>query len=161
MRFLVSAKMPPSAHRLSNRVFHCPDSICILLVTCHCGCVVPMLPSLVGGVCRCVCACSECTSGWLSSYLAGGDELKRPEGSLHVRDVGLELVESSRNAGLNLGGLGPRGAVGRDLVEGLLRHDGRLRYRYPGRRRASRKQDFATLVWTFNISKSSWWLLAR
>jgi hypothetical protein len=105
-----------------------------------------------------VCACSECTGAWLSSYLAGGDELKRPEGSLHVRDVGLELVESSRNAGLNLGGLGPRGAVGRDLVEGLLRHDGRLRYRYPGRRRASRKQDFAALVSTFNISKSSWWL---
>jgi hypothetical protein len=86
----------------------------------------------------CICACSECTSGWLSSYLAGGDELERPEGGLHVRDVGLELVERSRDAGLDLRGLGPRGAVGRDLVEGLLRHDGRLRYRYPGRRRTSR-----------------------
>lgn len=83
-----------------------------------------------------VCACSECTGAWLSSYLAGGDELERPEGGLHVRDVGLELVERSRDAGLDLRGLGPRGAVGRDLVEGLLRHDGRLRYRYPGRRRA-------------------------
>jgi hypothetical protein len=93
-----------------------------------------------------VCACSECTSGWLSSYLAGGDELERPEGSLHVRDVGLELIESSRNAGLNLGGLGPRGAVGRDLVEGLLRHDGRLRYRYPGREEKS--QVVAALVST-------------
>jgi hypothetical protein len=87
----------------------------------------------------CVCACSECTSAWLSSYLAGGDELERPEGGLHVRDVGLELVERSRDAGLDLRGLGPRGAVGRDLVEGLLRHDGRLRYRYPGRRRESRR----------------------
>jgi hypothetical protein len=70
-------------------------------------------------------ACSECNGEWFSSYLAGGDELKRPEGGLHVRDVGLELVERSRDAGLDLIGLGPRGAVGRDLVEGLLRHDGR------------------------------------
>lgn len=69
--------------------------------------------------------------GWFSSYLAGGDELERPEGGAHVRDVGLELVESSRNAGLDLVGLGPRGGVGGDLVKGLLRHDGRLRYRCP------------------------------
>jgi hypothetical protein len=88
---------------------------------------------------------AECTSGWLSSYLAGGDELERPEGGLHVRDVGLELVERSRDAGLDLRGLGPRGAVGRDLVEGLLRHDGRLRYRYPGRRGASRSRSCSRL----------------
>lgn len=67
-----------------------------------------------------------CTGGWLSSYLAGGDELKGPEGGLHVGDVGLELVESSGDAGLDLIGLGPRGGVGRDLVKGLLRHDGRI-----------------------------------
>ena len=59
---------------------------------------------------------------WLSSYLAGGDELERPKGGLHVRDVGLELVESSGDAALDLIGLGPRGGVGRDLVEGGLRH---------------------------------------
>lgn len=98
----------------------------------------------------CVCACSECTSAWLSSYLAGGDELERPEGGLHVRDVGLELVERSRDAGLDLRGLGPRGAVGRDLVEGLLRHDGRLRYRYPGRRRASRESAMFALLYHFS-----------
>lgn len=138
--------MPPSAHRLSNRVFHV--SRLHLHVAAGDGplrLVVPLLPSLVGGVCVGVdCACSMCTCGWLSSYLAGGDELEGPEGGLHVRDVGLELVERSRNAGLDLRGLGPRGAVGRDLVEGLLRHDGRLRYRYPGRRSAS--QVFATPI---------------
>lgn len=72
-------------------------------------------------------ACSARIGGWLSSYLAGGDELERPEGGAHVRDVGLELVESSGDAGLDLIGLGPRGGVGRDLVEGLLRHGGRFR----------------------------------
>lgn len=85
---------------------------------------------------RCVCGYScvhplHRIGGWFSSYLAGGDELERPEGGAHVRDVGLELVESSRNAGLDLVGLGPRGGVGGDLVKGLLRHDGRLRYRCP------------------------------
>ena len=67
---------------------------------------------------------AECTSRWLSSYLAGGDELERPEGGLHVRDVGLELVERSRDAGLDLRGLGPRGAVGRDLVQSVGGHFG-------------------------------------
>ena len=62
--------------------------------------------------------------GGASSYLAGGDELQRPEGSAHVRDVGLELVERSRDAGLNLARLGARGRVGGDLVQGLLRHGG-------------------------------------
>lgn len=63
---------------------------------------------------------------WLSSYLAGGDELQRPQSSAHVGDVGLELVQSGGNVGLDLIGLGPRWAVGRDLVECLLRHAGRL-----------------------------------
>lgn len=62
-----------------------------------------------------------------SSYLAGRDELKRPEGGLHVRDVRLQLVESSGDAGLNLIGLGPRGGVGGDLVKGLSRHFGGYR----------------------------------
>jgi hypothetical protein len=133
--------MPPSAHRLSNRVVPmCPNFHVRFAGDGPLQLVVPFCSRLlyVYG-CRCMFArAAECTSGWLSSYLAGGDELERPEGGLHVRDVGLELVERSRDAGLDLRGLGPRGAVGRDLVEGLLRHDGRLRYRYPGRRGASR-----------------------
>lgn len=65
-----------------------------------------------------------CNGERLSSYLAGGDELKRPEGGAHVRDVGLELVESGGNGDLDLIGLGPRGGVGGDLVKGGLRHGG-------------------------------------
>lgn len=61
---------------------------------------------------------------WCSSYLAGGDELQRPEGGAHVRNVGLELVESGRDAGLDLGRLGARRRVEGDLVHGLLRHGG-------------------------------------
>jgi hypothetical protein len=125
--------MPPSAHRLSQlscSVYVClsPDCKCLILAKKPLWLLIIMLPSLlcVGmRVCRCVHATST-MSRWLSSYLAGGDELERPEGSLHLRDVGLELVESGRNVALDLIGLGPRGAVGRDLVEGLLRHfDGR------------------------------------
>lgn len=59
-----------------------------------------------------------------SSYLAGGDELQRPEGSAHVRDVGLELVERGRDAGLDLARLSARRRVEGDLVHGLLRHGG-------------------------------------
>jgi len=73
---------------------------------------------------RCAHAASAMAGEWLSSYLAGGDKLKRPEGSLHVRDVGLKLVERSGDAALDLIGLGPRGAVRRDLVKGGLRHGG-------------------------------------
>ena len=58
-----------------------------------------------------------------SSYLAGRDELKRPEGGLHVRDIRLQLVESSSDVGLNLIGLGPRGGVRGDFVQSG-RHDG-------------------------------------
>lgn len=54
----------------------------------------------------------------VSSYLAGGHELERAQRGLHVRDVLLEVVESIGNAGLDLGGALPRGAVGSDLVQG-------------------------------------------
>ena len=54
-----------------------------------------------------------------SSYLASGHELQGTQGALHVRDVGLELIESGRDVLLDLGGLGPRWGVGRDLVERL------------------------------------------
>lgn len=67
-----------------------------------------------------------------SSYLAGGDKLQRPEGSAHVWNVGLELVQSSSNVGLDLIWLGPRWAVGRNLVEGLSRHGGRCLWRVVG-----------------------------
>lgn len=56
------------------------------------------------------------------SYLSRAHELQRPEGALHVRDVGLELIQGSCDVGLDLGRVLPRRAVGRDLVEGLLRH---------------------------------------
>ena len=56
--------------------------------------------------------------GSSSSYLACGHELKRAERDLEVGRVGLEVVESSRDAGLQLGGALARGARGRDLVEG-------------------------------------------
>lgn len=55
------------------------------------------------------------------AYLFGRDELKRSECGLQVGRVGLEIVESSCNAGLKLGGLLARLAVRRDLVEGA--HD--------------------------------------
>lgn len=53
-----------------------------------------------------------------SSHLACGHELKRAERDLEVGGVRLEVVESSRNAGLELGRALARGARGRDLVEG-------------------------------------------
>jgi len=52
-----------------------------------------------------------------SSHLAGRDDLQRPEGSLEVGSVGLEVVESSGDLRLQLGGVLPRRAVGSDLVE--------------------------------------------
>lgn len=60
------------------------------------------------------------------SYLASRDELKRSQGRLEVWDVGLEFIEGGCDAGLQLGRMLPRGAVGSDLVESWLRHDGRL-----------------------------------
>lgn len=53
-----------------------------------------------------------------SSHLACGHELKRAERNLEVRCVRLEVVESSRDAGLELGWALARWARGRDLVEG-------------------------------------------
>lgn len=51
------------------------------------------------------------------SYLASRNELERPQRAAHVRDVGLEIIESSGDAGLDLRGALPRWAVGGDLVE--------------------------------------------
>ena len=51
------------------------------------------------------------------SYLAGGDELERSQSTAHVWNVGLELVESVCNVGLDLRRVLSRGAVARDLVE--------------------------------------------
>lgn len=133
----VSAK-PPSAHRLfvtievynidlcqcvsprtslSRRVSRSPIGAHLFAETTKdtFSFVCSLEPSCIGGG-RLMC----------SSYLTRRDELQRPEGSLHVRDVGLELVESSGDARLDLIGLGPRRAVGRDLVQCLLRHVGRL-----------------------------------
>ena len=63
----------------------------------------------------------DCVLVWAAlsscSYLAGGDELQRPQGAAHVRDVGLELVDGIGNAGLDLAGVGARRRVGGDLVE--------------------------------------------
>ena len=59
---------------------------------------------------------------WCCSYLAGRHELQRPKRTLHVGDIGLEFVQRGSDAGLDLRGLGPRRAVRRDLVQGLLRH---------------------------------------
>ena len=56
------------------------------------------------------------------SYLAGRHELERAESGLHVWDVGLEVVESIGDAGLDLRGRLPRRAVWRNLVQGGGRH---------------------------------------
>jgi len=53
--------------------------------------------------------------------LASRDELKRSQGRLEVRDVGLEFIEGSRDAGFQLGWVLPRRAVVGDLVEGFQR----------------------------------------
>ena len=52
-----------------------------------------------------------------NSHLAGRDELQRPEGDLEIGSVGLEVVESTSNAGLQLRGVLAGRAVRRDLVE--------------------------------------------
>lgn len=50
--------------------------------------------------------------------------MKRAERDLEVGGVGLKVVESSRDAGLQLGGALARRARGRDLVEGAHGCDG-------------------------------------
>ena len=60
----------------------------------------------------------------VSSYLTCRHELKGTQSALHVGDVGLELIQRRSDVGLDLGWLRPRGAVGRDLIERLLRHPG-------------------------------------
>ena len=60
------------------------------------------------------------------AYLAGRLDLQRSQSRLQVWDVGLEFVESSRNAGLELGWVSSRRAVSRNLIEcWLLRHGGK------------------------------------
>lgn len=56
------------------------------------------------------------------SYLLGRDELQRSEGSLEVGSAGLEVVEGTSDAGLELRGVLAGGRVRRDLVELRLRH---------------------------------------
>lgn len=56
------------------------------------------------------------------SYLLGRDELQRSEGSLEVGSAGLEVVEGTSDAGLELRGVLAGGRVRRDLVELGLRH---------------------------------------
>jgi hypothetical protein len=53
-----------------------------------------------------------------STNLAGRHELERSQGNLEIGSVGLEIIESSRDAGLKLGWVLARWARGRDLVEG-------------------------------------------
>lgn len=56
------------------------------------------------------------------SYLLGRDELQRSEGSLEVGSAGLEVVEGTSDAGLELRGVLAGGRVRRDLVERGGRH---------------------------------------
>lgn len=58
---------------------------------------------------------------WLKAYLSCRNELKRSESSLEIGGVGLEVIESTGNAGLELRGILTGWARGRDLVEGT--HD--------------------------------------
>lgn len=56
------------------------------------------------------------------SYLLGRDELQRSEGSLEVGGAGLEVVEGTSDASLELRGVLAGGRVRRDLVELGRRH---------------------------------------
>lgn len=56
-------------------------------------------------------------SGCVKSYLTGRDELQRPEGSLQVLCVALQVEESTGDRGLQLGGVLPRRRVRGDLVD--------------------------------------------
>jgi hypothetical protein len=51
------------------------------------------------------------------SYLAGRDKLQRAQRTLQVGDIVLEVSQRVGDAGLNLGRVLPRRAVGRDLVQ--------------------------------------------
>lgn len=51
-------------------------------------------------------------------------DLQRSQRRLEIGNVGLEFVQSSRNVDLQLRWVSSRGAVGRDLVQGWLRHFG-------------------------------------
>lgn len=64
---------------------------------------------------------SEFFVSWYS-HLTGRDDLQRSQGNLEVGGVGLEVEESLSDAGLKLGGVLPRRAVGSDLVKGLGAH---------------------------------------
>ena len=92
-----------------------------------------------------------------SSYLARRHELQRPQGTAHVGNVGLQLIEGGCDLGLDLGGLGPRRAVGRDLVQCLLRHDaGDIR-------RCCVEDTHCTLsTWIFSkaMRNWAWWAVA-
>lgn len=52
------------------------------------------------------------------AYLTGRNELQRPQRGLHIRDVGLQVVEGVCDTALELRRLLPRGTCRRDLVEG-------------------------------------------
>ena len=54
----------------------------------------------------------------LVAYLSCIDELKRTESGLQVGGVGLEVIESASNAGLEFGWVRTGWALGRDLLEG-------------------------------------------
>jgi hypothetical protein len=57
----------------------------------------------------------------IKAHLSCGNELKWSQCGLQVGGVGLEVIESASDAGLELGWLLARWARGRDLVEGA--HD--------------------------------------
>ena len=56
--------------------------------------------------------------GRKEAYLAGRNELQRPQRALHVRDVGLQIIKGVGDTALELRGLLLRRARRRDLVEG-------------------------------------------
>jgi len=58
------------------------------------------------------------------SYLASGHKGQGTESRAHIGDVGLQVVEGIGNLSLDLIGLLPRRAVGRNLVKSLGGHDG-------------------------------------
>lgn len=51
------------------------------------------------------------------SHLTRRYKLQWPQRTSHIRDVGLEVVESVGDTGFQLGRVLPRRAVGRDLVK--------------------------------------------
>lgn len=63
-----------------------------------------------------------CSSSSVASYLTRRHKLQWTKRGAHVGDIGLEVVQGSGDAAFHLAGLGPRGRVERDLVQGLGRH---------------------------------------